>query len=206
MLDCVCFRRFDFCRLRFAFSFGGFVVIVVVGHLEVEVIKLVDRQFRNIVVGSLCSIIIWLVETCFLSQAIMFFTGGVEAANVVNRKPGKQCTFCPVALDPDNGLRYLPVSLFFDMWWLWLGRGVWENLFAGQFAEDKVGLEMLCVWCVPVRGMEVTQRSHMDIWSIPCVLGNQFRCGLSWSCCRGRRLWSVKCIVLWLLAWLWRQP
>ena len=48
--------------------------------------------------------------------------------------------FCLIALDPETRLRYQPVSLFFDMcWWLWLARGVWENLFDTEFVGTKVG-------------------------------------------------------------------
>ena len=78
----------------------------------------------------------WLVETDMLSvQAILLFSRGVEAVKVTNRKSGKKISFCLIALDPDNRLRYPPVSLFFDMcWWLWLARGVWENLFDIEIA------------------------------------------------------------------------
>ena len=45
------------------------------------------------------------------------------------------------SLDPQDRLRYALVSLFFDMcWWLWLARGVWENLFCIEFVLTKVGL------------------------------------------------------------------
>ena len=65
---------------------------------------------------------------------------GVEAVKMTNWKSGKKITFCLIALDPDNRLRYSLVSLFFDMcWWLWLARGVWENLFDIEFAAAKVG-------------------------------------------------------------------
>ena len=60
----------------------------------------------------------WLVETV-LSQAILFFTGGVEAVELTNRKSGKIFTFSLIALDPTDRLQYPPVSLFFVMcsWW-----------------------------------------------------------------------------------------
>ena len=52
----------------------------------------------------------------------------------------EKITFCLIALDPDNRLRYPPVSLFFGMWWwFWLARDVWENLFGIEFAKVKVG-------------------------------------------------------------------
>ena len=81
----------------------------------------------------------WLVEMV-LSHAILFFTGGVEAVKMANRKSGKNITFCLIALDPQDRLRYPLVDLFFDMcWWLWLARGVWENLFGIEFVCTKVG-------------------------------------------------------------------
>ena len=81
----------------------------------------------------------WLVETV-LSQAILFYTGGVGAGKMTNRKSGKKFTFSLIPLDPDNRLRYPPVSLFFDMCLtFWLGRGVWENLFDIEFAHAKAG-------------------------------------------------------------------
>ena len=65
---------------------------------------------------------------------------GVEAAKVTNRNSGKNFTFCFIALDPEDRLRYPLVSLFFDMCWcLWLARGVWENLFDIEFVHAKVG-------------------------------------------------------------------
>ena len=71
----------------------------------------------------------WLVETV-LSQAILFFTGGVEAVQVTNGKSGKIDTFSLIALDPDNRLRYPPVSLFFMMCLcLQIARLVQEKLF-----------------------------------------------------------------------------
>ena len=82
----------------------------------------------------------WLVETV-LSQAILFFTGGVEAVKMTNRKSGKKITFCLIALDPGNRLRYPPVSLFFAIyWWSWLRRGFWDNLFDIEICGLKVGL------------------------------------------------------------------
>ena len=51
--------------------------------------------------------------------------------------------FCLIALDPQDRLRYPPVSLFFDMrWWFWLARGVRENLFDIAFVAAKVGLRI----------------------------------------------------------------
>ena len=73
-------------------------------------------------------------------QSNTILSRGVEAVKMANRQPGKNFTFCLIALDPDNRLRYPPVSLFFDMcWWLWLARGVWENLFDIEFVPTKVG-------------------------------------------------------------------
>ena len=63
---------------------------------------------------------IWLVETvCSSVKAILFFTWGLEAVELTNRKSGKKFAFSLIALDPDNRLRYPPVSLFFMMcsWW-----------------------------------------------------------------------------------------
>ena len=49
-------------------------------------------------------------------------------------------TFCLIALDLENRLRYPPVSLFFDMCLtFWNGRGVWDSLFDIEFAGAKVG-------------------------------------------------------------------
>ena len=81
----------------------------------------------------------WLVETV-LSQAIFFFTGGLEADPVTNRKSGKKITFSLIALDPDNRLRFPPVSLFFMMcsWWRMVLE-VQENLFDMRFFGAKVG-------------------------------------------------------------------
>ena len=53
---------------------------------------------------------------------------------------GEKNTFCLIALDPENRLRYPLVSLLFDIrWWFWLRRGVWENLFDVRFFGIKVG-------------------------------------------------------------------
>ena len=60
----------------------------------------------------------WLVETV-LSQAILFFTGGLEAVELTNRKSGKKLTFSLIAPDPTDRLQNPLVSLFFVMcsWW-----------------------------------------------------------------------------------------
>ena len=59
---------------------------------------------------------------------------------MTNRKSGKNFTFSLIALDPDNRLRYPPVSLFFMMcsWWRMVPE-FQENLFDTQFAPVKVG-------------------------------------------------------------------
>ena len=50
----------------------------------------------------------------------------------------RACTF----LDPDNRLRYPPVSLFFVMRWCWrLAPVVQETLFDHQFALIHVGVD-----------------------------------------------------------------
>ena len=73
-------------------------------------------------------------------QAILFFSRGVEAVEMTNRKSGNNFTFCLIAQDPEDRLRYPFVSLFFGMcWWFWLRRGAWENLFDIEFACVKVG-------------------------------------------------------------------
>ena len=78
----------------------------------------------------------------FTVQAILFFSRGVEADPVTNRKSGKNVTFSLIALDPDNRLRYPPVSLFFVMClWSGIARLVWENLFDDHFALPKVGVD-----------------------------------------------------------------
>ena len=80
-----------------------------------------------------------LVEAV-LSQAILFFSRDLEADPVTNRKSGKIFTFSLIALDPDNRLRYPPVSLFFMMCWCWrLVLEFQENLFDIEFACLKVG-------------------------------------------------------------------
>ena len=81
----------------------------------------------------------WLVEAV-LSQAILFFTGGVEAMQVTNGKSGKIFTFSLFALDLTDRLRYPPVSLFFVMyrWWRFVVE-FQENLFGARFWWIKVG-------------------------------------------------------------------
>ena len=83
----------------------------------------------------------WLVETDLSSvQAILFFSRGVEAVKMTNRKSGKNFTFCLIAVAPDDRLRYPLVSLCFDLcWWLWLARGVWKKLFDIEFVLAKFG-------------------------------------------------------------------
>ena len=55
-------------------------------------------------------------------------------------KSGIFGTFWLPALDPDNRLRYPPVSLLRDMcWWLWLGRGVPEQFLEVRFVLLKLG-------------------------------------------------------------------
>ena len=77
----------------------------------------------------------WLVETVLRTvKANLFFSRGLEADPVTNRKSGKNFTFSLIALDPDNRLRYPPVSLFFMMCWCsQTRRGVQENLFHIEF-------------------------------------------------------------------------
>ena len=85
-----------------------------------------------------------LVETV-LSQAILFFTRGVEAASMTNGKSRKKITFPLIALDPEDRLRYPPVSLFFMMClWSQTTWGVQENLFHIEF----VCLIGRCWWSV----------------------------------------------------------
>ena len=73
-------------------------------------------------------------------QVILFSVGAS------NQKIGEQkfrafwARFWLPALDPDNRLRYPPVSLLRDMcWWLWLGRGVPEQFLEVRFCRVKVG-------------------------------------------------------------------
>ena len=89
-------------------------------------------------------IFMWLVETVLpYRQAILFRETRWWATMAVNLKPnksGKTVTFCLSALDPEDRLRYPPVSLGFDMQGMsWLSPGVWENLFGTRFAWSKVG-------------------------------------------------------------------
>ena len=86
----------------------------------------------------------WLVETVLpYRQAILFRETrwwAKMAVNLKRRKCGKNMMFCFSALDPENRLRYPPVSLSFDMQGrLWLSPGVWENLFDIDFLHAKVG-------------------------------------------------------------------
>ena len=75
----------------------------------------------------------WLVETV-LSQAILLFTGGVEAQQMTNGKPGKILTFPLFVQNPTDRLRYPPVSLFFMMCLcLQIPRLVQEKLFDIEF-------------------------------------------------------------------------
>ena len=83
-------------------------------------------------------IFMWLVETVLpYRQAILFRETWWWAKMAVNLKPKKSwknVTFCISALDPDNRLRYPPVSLSFDMRGRsWSSPGVWENLFDIEF-------------------------------------------------------------------------
>ena len=72
---------------------------------------------------------------------------------MANRKSGKNVPFCLIALDPEDRLRYPLVSLFFDMWWwLWLARGVWENLFYIEFVVFKV-----CSWAQHLHGSRMLE-------------------------------------------------
>ena len=58
----------------------------------------------------------WLVETVLLTvKANLFFSRGLEADPVTNRKPGKIFTSSLIGLDPGNRFRYPLVSLFFMM-------------------------------------------------------------------------------------------
>ena len=53
-------------------------------------------------------------------------------------------TFCFSALDPEDRLRYPPVSLGFDMQGRsWASPDVWENLFGVEFWKVKVGLRIV---------------------------------------------------------------
>ena len=101
------------------------------------------RPCRGLLAGARCPVMAgtWLVETVLLTvKATLFFSRGVEAATMTNRKSGKIFTFSLIALDPDNRLRYPPVSLFFMMSLnLQMARLVQENLFDARFLPDKVG-------------------------------------------------------------------
>ena len=88
--------------------------------------------------------LLWQYVACrdgyVFRQSNTILIRGVEAVKMTNRKSGKKITFCLIALDPQDRLRYPLVSLFFDMcWWLRLARGVLENLFGIEFAWRKVG-------------------------------------------------------------------
>ena len=79
-------------------------------------------------------------DGCVFRPSNAILSRGVEAVKMTNRKSGKHLTFYLIALGPENRLRYPLVSLFFDMcWWLWLARGVRDNLFDTRFAWAKDG-------------------------------------------------------------------
>ena len=59
---------------------------------------------------------------------------------MTNRKSGENSTFWLISLDPEDRLRYPPVSLFIAMClWSGVARLVWENLFDVRNFEVKVG-------------------------------------------------------------------
>ena len=97
------------------------------------------------------------------AQAILLCRRGAEATWMTNWISGKFFTFWFSALDPEDRLRYPPVSLFFGMYsWSQTRRGVQENLFDTRFAAAKVGvhgrlLVVLC-WC----------RLVVIVWRVLC--------------------------------------
>ena len=83
-------------------------------------------------------ILMWLVETVLpFRQAMLFREKRWQVKTPVSLKrknTGNNLTFCFSALDPDNRLRYPPVSLSFDMQGKsWSSPDVWENLFDIEF-------------------------------------------------------------------------
>ena len=76
----------------------------------------------------------WVVETVLFrpsnsAQPVV----GDTAVELVTGISGIFGTFWLPALNPDNRLRYMPVSLLRDMcWWSWLGCGAPENSYAND--------------------------------------------------------------------------
>ena len=83
-------------------------------------------------------------------------------------------TFCLVALDPEDRLRYPLVSLLFDMcWWSWLARGAWENLcqiFLASRLVLVVGFRGVDPHVVPSWSFE----GSVTVLSTPVVPGTRF--------------------------------
>ena len=100
---------------------------------------------------------------------------------MTNRKSGKKITFCLIALDPDNRLRYPLVSLFFDIrWWFWLRRDAWANLFDIRFFDVKVGLQMSYVGVRLCVARKSCAQAAGTFLGFPGVPGNQFGFRLVW--------------------------
>ena len=84
---------------------------------------------------------LWLAETVLLVRPSNTPPRrGLEAKQMWTGFSGILVMFPLLALDPDDRLRYPPVSLLMDMcWWFWLGRCVPENLFDVRFWGFKLG-------------------------------------------------------------------
>ena len=83
---------------------------------------------------------------------------------MTNRKSGKNFTFSLIALNPDNRLRYPPVSLFFMMCLCWqMVLEFQENLFGVKFFPVKVGVGGRFSWCRLVSVTKVMLQGFQSI-------------------------------------------
>ena len=78
----------------------------------------------------------WLVETVLSYRPSNVPLGPGRRSMIDDEQEIREnVKFSLVALDPDNRLRYPPVSLFFVMClWSGIARLVWENFFHARFA------------------------------------------------------------------------
>ena len=98
---------------------------------------------RGPLAGARCPLMAgtWLVETVLSYRPSNILLGpGRRSGQHDEQEIRENSTFTLVALDPEDRLRYPPVSLFFMMClWSQTARGVQENLFDTRFLCDKVG-------------------------------------------------------------------
>ena len=118
--------------------------------------------------------LIWLVETVSFRPSKSIVSVGHLACRTVVWKSGIFGTFWLIVLDPDNRLRYPPVSLLRDMcWWFWLGRGVPEKLFEAKFGKVKVRCK--------IRNFEIFMNSGWW-WLFRCPKMTQFPLWREFQC------------------------